>query len=276
MRVLIVGRGFLGSNLERHIRSDCRIAVSSCSHNEILQVDFDGYDCVLSACLHPSFFTERYTESIDVDLTIAKRLVERSFGGRFYSLGSRRVYGKSEELVFHSEQNSQKLPLLENYSKNKAASETNISRTSLNFCILRLSNVFGAELGRSTFFGTMISSAVRNGKITMSISPTTRRDFLPVSLFAEMVAKLILQNSDERIVNIGSGIAIQIGKLVEVFSAEFEKANRPLEITFDNVANDQFGMDVSLFREITGSAPARLTDILEAVRTLGNFYAKRW
>jgi UDP-glucose 4-epimerase len=168
-------------------------------------------DIIINFAFAPEFSQKPYDPSYDIDSRLADMIHTEA---RYIMMSSRMVYGAQDDVI----QLSENTPLNPSsvYGQNKLKIEKNLSSKSIskNLTILRLSNIFGFELGRKTFFGTALTNLLNIGQITFDIAPETVRDFLPLEVFSKHFLKII-QNPEAGIYNLGSGFGTSCRDVAE-------------------------------------------------------------
>lgn len=237
MRVVIVGKtGFLA----RHILSAAQaegLEASAIAHDSELDAAFRGASHIANCAMHPDLRVRDYREELDFDRKIAG--LARQSGASFIMLSSRSVYRDG----WNAREDDQASGNGTIYGRNKAVSEEAVRATGVKCTILRLSNIFGHELGRHTFLGQLQTSLKASRKIVFDMSPATRRDFLPVEAAATMITRLIKSGRDG-VFNLGCGVPIACGDIAAAVIDGFGRGE--LVVTDDRVRDEFFlNMDKS-------------------------------
>lgn len=203
---LVVGENsFIAQNIEDIFNFD------KCSYNEFSKIDLSGYDFVLNCALNPLYKISPYDTTIDVDYEVGRRAYES--GLHYVMLSTSKVYGQSDELKVYDE-NSQVNPF-DHYSENKLITEEKLLKEFGDaVTILRGSNIFGFEYGRNSFMGYCMSQLVNEGKITLTISEKTQRDFLHVFDAADIITEACRQ-APIGVYNLSSNYGLEVGKVVQ-------------------------------------------------------------
>ena len=205
--VLIIGAHSFLANQFRTL-SRFRDDLTAISHRQLDQTPLDAYRCIINFALAPDYSREPYRPEIDFDRQIVERM--RGAGVHYVLLSSRKVYAGSPGRPL-----SETSPLGPTcrYGENKLHTETWVwQRAAPNCTILRIGNVFGREPDRRTFMGLAQSRLVREGRIVLDVSPFVERDFLPVDRFCRVLDH-VLHSRPTGIFNVGSGLAIPIGRI---------------------------------------------------------------
>jgi UDP-glucose 4-epimerase len=183
------------------------VTVSGVAHDaDLSRIDFDAYAGVACFAYDERLRNGPYDEALDFERAVA-RAINRSHA-HFIMLSTRRVYGTSAP--FPASEDAPVAPD-DNYGRNKLRTEAAIEdMLDGRHTILRLANIFGFEVGRRTFFGIALKSLREGGRVTLDISPTVRRDFLPVGDFARVFYRVAALRP-QGVFNLGSGQATAVG-----------------------------------------------------------------
>lgn len=255
--ILVVGAGgFIGRALVGVLGRDARPA----SHRAIGDAGlFTGVTAVLHAGRDARLGSAGYRLRDDVELRLAAAAADRDLP--FLSLGTCKVYAPGPSPL------AEDAPLgpTDRYGEQKLRLENALSSLlGERLTRLRLANIFGIEPGRTSFMGAMLDGLAEAGTITFDMSPFTRRDFLPVETAAAAIARLA-RDPPGGIVNIGSGIALETGRLAMAVIAG--RGEGRLVVT-DHRERDGFVLDVGRMRRLTGIGADR-SALLERARSIG-------
>lgn len=106
-------------------------------------------------------------------------------------------------------------------------------RSNLDLIILRPFNVYGESM-RSGFLISNLINAVRSGKKLDIVNKDSKRDFLHVDDFVELILKTIDYNSKLEIFNVGSGLSYSFEDII----TKIEKISKnKLDIHYDTDKN---------------------------------------
>jgi nucleoside-diphosphate-sugar epimerase len=255
--ILVTGAGgFIGRAIVQALGADARPA----SHLAFREpARFAAMTAVVHAGRHPQLGQPGYRVEEDVELALARLAAERDLP--FFSLGSRKVYAPSSRPLAEDDP----LGPTDRYGEQKLALEEALAGIlGPRLTRLRLANIFGFEPGRQTFMGMMLEALAREAPITFDMSPFVARDFLPVETAALAIARLA-RNPPGGIVNIGSGIGLETGRLA---LALIEGHGRGRLLVTDPRHHDPFTLDVTRMTTLTGIA-TDATTILDRARTIG-------
>jgi UDP-glucose 4-epimerase len=185
------------------------LLIHSVSHHVDLDtIDLTPYSVVINMAYDQKYMREPYVEGLDYDLAVARRVARSN--AHFVMMSTRRVYGAYSPYRISEDHapNPQ-----DHYGRNKFRTECAVQELLGSQCtILRVANVFDFEPGRHTFFGIALNSLKSNGQITLDVSPFTRRDFIYVTDFANVVHR-VLASPPPGLFNLGSGNATAVGHI---------------------------------------------------------------
>lgn len=255
--ILVTGAGgFIGRAISRALGGMAKPAPHRAIGAPTL---FSDIKAVVHAGRHPLLGKPGYRLADDLELALARAAAER--GLPYLMLSSRKVHAPCEAPL------DERAPLgpSDRYGEHKLAmEEALLAILGPRLTRLRLANIFGFEPGRGGFMGAMLDGLARNDTITFDMSPFTPRDFLPVERAALAIAALA-QDPPGGIVNIGSGVPLETGRLA---LAVIEGRGQGRLIVTDPRPRDAFTLDVGLMTKLTGIA----TDadaILARARAIG-------
>lgn len=207
MSITIIGKNsFLARALQNHENAKHWRYLS---HQEALSDTswLAGAPCVMNLALHPDMKSQNYDAAKDIDLAIAELIQKTSI--HYIMASSRTVYGESDTIerpVFTEDD----VPKPNTpYSRNKYMIEQNLTHIlpQDHLTILRMGNIFGFEYERASFTGMALTRLKNQGVIEFDIAENSIRDFLPLNLWSNYIAK-ILSNPKAGLYNISSGIGI--------------------------------------------------------------------
>lgn len=254
--ILIAGAGgFIGRALTAALPGARRA-----SHAEALRPGaLDGIAAAVWCGRDPRLGTPAWRVDGDAEIAFADSCA--AAGVRLLSLGTRKVYAPSPAPLAES------APLAPSdlYGRQKLSIEQALDAIlGSRLTRLRLANVFGVEPGRSSFMGRMLTTLARDDEIRLDMSPFTRRDFLPVEAAAQAIATLAA-DPPGGIVNLGSGVALEAGRLALAVIAGHGRGRLVIDAPAER---DAFVLDPSRARALTGIALAA-DEILARARACG-------
>jgi len=256
-RIVVVGkrsslaRRFLATSA---FRGDC-VAVT---HDE--EAPLDGAQVVVNFAFHPRLRSEPYDSDLDVDLALAKRLPTET---RFVMLSSRMVYGSYA--CGATERSAVAGPDargLNRYGTNKLEIERRL-RDLLGdrLTVLRISNPLGYHPGSPRFMSRLLDSLRGSGRISLDVSPFTRRDFVTEQYLVEAIEYACLCMIPlTGTFNLGSGIGTEVGRIA---LWAIDGLGRGELVITDPHVRDEFWLDMSRAAPLFGPPPSH--DELRAV-----------
>ncbi len=254
---LILGRGFIATAVAATLPPDQRLTLP---HEAVRAGELPpGVGAVLWGGRHPALGTADWRLDDELEIAAARLAAARCLP--FVSLGTRKVYAPSPEPL------GEVMPVgpTDRYGEQKLAIETALQdMLGERLTRLRLANLFGHEPGRTTFAGRMLATLVANGEIRFDMSPFTRRDFIPVEAAGRAIAAL-LRDPPGGIVNVGSGIPLECGRLALWLLEGFGGGRLVCERWEER---DAFVLDVARLNRVTGLG-CTAADLRNACLTIG-------
>lgn len=197
---------------------------------------------IVNFSVSPFIYNKNYKLENDTNVVIANAIKEKE-DTKLIMISSRKVYGDE-------------MPLLEKthpkpttyYGQNKLKVENEITNIlGLNRVnILRCSNIYGLEIDRHTFTGQMNSSLLRKNVISFDFPKGTKKDFLPISQFTEILSRIIESNLSG-VLNIGSGVKSDCEKIAEALCKGFGNGHFLFQ---EKKLMESFFLDISLIKEL--------------------------
>jgi UDP-glucose 4-epimerase len=116
------------------------------------------------------------------------------------------------------------------------------NRSDLNLIILRPFNIFGESM-KEGFLITNLINSVKTGKKVTIVNKNSKRDFLHVDDFVDLIAKLIDQNFKFEVFNVGAGKSYSFEEIIkkiekitsQKINADYEENT---EIFIDDITSD--------------------------------------
>jgi UDP-glucose 4-epimerase len=236
----VIGRG---SFLARSFSSRCgELALTAVSHRELDAIDFSRIDVVVNFALEPRYYTAPYSDEIDFDLAIAARI--KKTRTHYLCLSTRRAYatadswGASEASPARGDTQ---------YGRNKVITETRLhDLLGARLTVVRLPNVIGYEYGgtRGRFMESVLNSLKRYGCIYFDMSPRTRREFLPDTVFADAMLWFVGARP-AGIFNLGLGFAVEVGHIARWVLEGYGSGRLVID---DPSQRDEFYLDTTKLR----------------------------
>lgn len=208
---------------------------------------------------HPALGTADWRLGDEPELRAARLAADRALP--FLSLGTRKVYAPAPGTL----REDGPLGPTDRYGEQKLAVEEALAAIlGERLTRLRLSNIVGFEPGRTTFAGRMLTTLAGEGLIRFDVSPFTRRDFLPAEAAGRAIADL-LRDPPGGVVNVGSGLALECGRLALWLIEGFGRGRLVCE---DPEERDAFVLAVGHLRRLTGLAWGE-DDVRDACLAIG-------
>jgi UDP-glucose 4-epimerase len=237
--------------------------VEAVGHDEIERPKLlDGIGCVVNFSRQPLAASDAsQLEQMDVDLRLARRIGDRDIA--YVMLSSRKVYAPGESLLSETSPTGPSDP----YGRHKLVVEHALrDLLGEHLTVLRLANVFGYERapGRSTFVAISLDRLAREGRIHYAMSPFVERDFLPVTAFARVLARIV-RAPPGGILNIGSGIGLPAGRLALWILEGFGRGELVISSPEEK---DAFVLDIARLEGLYGR-PCSQVDLRDACLAIG-------
>lgn len=219
-------------------------------------------DSVINFSYAPDLRKNPYNADLDIDKKLAKHIKDSSI--HYIMLSSRMVYGKQDTPIL--KENLSPAPQ-NTYGANKYKIEQGLvdilgqSRVT----ILRLSNIFGFEPNRASFFGMALTKLAKENCITYDMSPFTKRDFLSISLFGQNLES-ISEKPIGGIFNFGSGIGLEAGKIAQWLIDGYGKGEFFVK---DMSIRDVFWLDMKKTRDTFALPECKLNDLQQNCMSCG-------
>ncbi len=226
--IAVIGKNsFIALHLQK--KEECKDWIFL-SHQDALREEgwLEGVECVINFAFSPKLSQESYTVKEDVDRQIAEKI--KNYPHIHYIMMSSRMVHEDNL-----------------YGRAKLRIEQELEQIlgASRLCVLRCANIFGSELGRPTFFGQALTALKNHQKITLNMSGETRKDFIPVDIFCDILIQ-IAQQKLAGVYNIGSGVSVSSGDIAHWLIEGYGQGS--LEIR-DDAVKGQFFMDISKIKE---------------------------
>ena len=241
-KILVTGSaGFIGSNVIKKL-SNYEVVTN---HNDSGRIDLQNIDQVMKL------------DSVDTVIHLAGKIPWRELSSNEFS--DNNIKCTQNILEYSGKKNVKKIIYVSSYiygkpkycpvdeanpvnphtayaeSKYLAAKECidYSKRSNLDLIILRPFNVYGESM-RSGFLISNLINAVRSGKKLDIVNKDSKRDFLHVDDFVELILKTIDYNSKLEIFNVGSGLSYSFEDII----TKIEKISKnKLDIHYDTDKN---------------------------------------
>ncbi len=208
--------------------------------------NYEGARCVLNFAFAPDLEFLPYQPALDIDLRIAEHVAAR--GIHYVMLSSRRVYAQQAQW---NAAESMPVPGMDTYGRNKARAESRLrERLGQHLTILRPGNVIGYEpvAGRRRFGAYLQHQLLTQGRIHLTIDPSSRKDLVPAEFFNLALRETVLRRPSG-IFNVGSGRATSSGDAARWLLEGYGGGELRSEAT---QPPDEFQLDCTRLREAFG------------------------
>jgi len=205
----------------------------------------NNHDLIINCSKRNLFFKKKYSKKNDRNLIISNLIKKNHI--RLIILSTRQVY---EPKLFITEKSN--LKPMNIYAQNVLHSESLCKKKiGSNLLILRLSNVFGLEIGKKKrpSLTSIIINGFKKKKIIFDNNYMLYKDFLPVELLCKYIEKLIFKKASG-IFNIGSGIPILVSDYVNK-TVNLKKSKLIIKLK-KNFVDKSFCFDITKLYKFTG------------------------
>ena len=210
--VIIGYDSYLAQNLDKYLKDMQILKYSYLDWRDNIEL-IKKADYVLNFAISPLTFTEDLFIDDIIDIQIAKELDKTK--SLYFFMSSRKVYGKSSELIVLNEESE--LKPFDFYSRNKCNIECKLKQILGNrLSIVRISNIIGKPEIKNdykTFMGWITKNYLEKGYLSLNQSKNTVRDFITKDYFQYVLSELI-KNNAIGIHNISSNLNISLGEIL--------------------------------------------------------------
>lgn len=204
MSILVVGKNsFISKHIQQQLKCD------SISYDNLFNIDMKKYNTIINCAIHPEYKISTYKEQFDLDFSVAR--FAKQHNCYYIMFSTRKVYGNTENLMTYNELSP--VNPFDFYSDNKHKTENKILNvfgdTSI---ILRGSNIFGFEYGRTSFFGYCMTQLYDTRKIIYTLNENCKKDFLSIDIAVDIISA-IYNEKPVGVYNFSSGYGTTIGSV---------------------------------------------------------------
>lgn len=208
-KVLIVGdNSFVGRSFYNSIKLHDIVIANIIPYSQLHHIDLKLYDVVINCAITYEYKTQKYNDKYDLDYLVGLKAQES--GCHYVMMSTRKVYGNSTDLLIYDELSS--LNPFDRYSENKANTEMALDALVDNLTILRGSNMYGFELGRSSFVGYCMTQLKSLNTIDYDMDENIKRDFISIDSVCEVLNRVCLVKP-KGIFNLSSHYGLPIGEV---------------------------------------------------------------
>lgn len=212
------GRGFVGSHLVRHLRSQGHDCVVPERNDET--VFRRPLGCVVYAIGLTADFRSRPLETVDAHVCLLRRLLETADFDSLTYLSSTRVYAGIADTSEAARLRVNPNDPSDLYNLSKLMGESlclHGGRPGLK--VARLSNIVGLRPDPDMFIDQLLDEGRRTGKVAFRTSLESRKDYLHVEDAVDLIARIAL-SGNVGIYNVASGEGVTNGEIAQALAAE--------------------------------------------------------
>ena len=210
-------------------------------------------------------FRSRPHDTIEAHVTLLSEVLRRANYDTFLYLSSTRVYSGLESDQLASEE--EKLPLSPNsdslYDLSKLLGEALcLSMRDPSVRIARLSNVYGPDMSKDIFLGSVLQDIKKNGKVTILDNPASAKDYISVEDVCYLLSEIVL-HGNHSLYNVASGASVRCEEIADWLKKEGHV------VTFANKNQPRIfpEIDVSRIKEEFDFEPKLLKDEIKQLIT---------
>lgn len=163
-------------------------------------------------------FRERPLDTVEAHVCQLLEIIRHSVFQKIIYLSSTRVYDAAmriaeEDAVFHVAPNNPS----DLYNISKLMGEAIIHSLADRGCIVRLSNVYGNDLGSGNFLSRIIREALTAKRVILETAMDSEKDYISVNDVVTLLIQIASQGS-RRVYNIASGLNISNQEIMDQLS----------------------------------------------------------
>jgi nucleoside-diphosphate-sugar epimerase len=235
-KVLIVGdNSFVGRNFYNSIKLNDTVIANIIPYSQLHHIDLKRYDVVLNCAITYEYKTQKYNNKYDLDYLVGLKAQEA--GCQYIMMSTRKVYGNSIELSVYDELST--LKPFDRYGENKVKTEMALDSLVENLTILRGSNIYGFEQGRSSFVGYCMTQLKSLNIIDYDMDENIKRDFISIDTVSEVLKQVCLIKP-KGIFNLSSHYGLPIGEVARFLILGYGSGKFTSNVTCDK---EQFILD---------------------------------
>ncbi len=190
-RITVIGyNAYLAHNLEKYLKN---IDVIKCSYTDWQEriSEIKNSEAIINFSISPLFSQQSMELDDIIDIQIAREL--KGTKVQYIYMSSRKVYGLTQKLTYHKE--NDELKGIDFYAQNKIKTETGLQTILKNqLTILRVSNIVGEPIlrtGYKTFIGWISENYIKYGKILTTQNIESQKDFITKAYLQQCIAEII-------------------------------------------------------------------------------------
>ena len=238
MDVIFGGYGFIGSELNKSIKSCLRFSSSKkFSNGNIIKYTEKNFLRIIKKKPKNIFYLNGISSTNfredDHKINLLQNLKYQDFleaakksnyKGKIFYFSSIAVYGSTEK---HTKEEFDNLKPASHYALSKIIAEQQSiyysNKYKLNIIILRLCSVFGPALKRQIIYKIYQENKKKNKIITLLGSPDDTREFIFIDDLIKIILKLKSKKIKSGMYNIGADKKIKISQIVNFFNKKNKK-----------------------------------------------------
>lgn len=168
-------------------------------------------------------FRSQPLATVDAHVAILRHILANARFESLVYLSSTRVYGTDVSGPVHESTPCAVVPSADTtYDLSKLFAESlcaaHSSRGGPRTVVARLSNVYGFEMSRATFLGSVIAEGARTGRVAIGEAPSSAKDYVALPDVLDALARLA-ERADTGCYNVASGCSVTHGEISAVLTA---------------------------------------------------------
>ncbi len=190
--------GFIGRNLKKKLKNHKLILPR---RNQIKIKRFLGN---IIYCIGSDNWMNDYYNSYKANLGFIPEIIKNNKFNSFTFLSTTRIYKKVKNTKEDAELKINPIDKDDYYNLKKICAESLLLTQKRKINIIRLSNIYGENFNAPLVLPRLITNAVKNRKIFLTINKNSAKDFLSINDATDLIYKISKKNSGE-IYNVASG-----------------------------------------------------------------------
>ena len=200
--------GFVGSHLKNKLKN----------HNLILpkrgQLKFNKYLGDIIYCIGSDNWMKEHYNSFMANIGFIPEIIAKNKFKSFTFLSTTRIYKKSINTFENSSFSINPNYKDDYYNIKKICAESYLTLQKKKIKIIRLSNIYGENFNSPLVLPNFINSAIRNGKIYITVNKNSKKDFLNIDDATDLIYKICVKGKS-KIYNLASGRMISLFKIAK-------------------------------------------------------------
>lgn len=250
--------GFIGSHLVTHLR-ERGLPCTAAPHQ--FDIAAGNLGIVVYAIGVTADFRDRPLDTVDAHVG---RLADVIRQGKYESvvyLSSTRVYRNGASTREDAVLSVRTTEFDDVYNISKAMGESMTLNIARNGKVVRLSNVYGDDLGSPNFLSSVIREAVTERRVKLRTSPRSAKDYISVAEACNLIVRVALEGR-ERLYNVASGTPTSHAELLSVLQ---RITGCSVDVAPGAPLVTDAPIDVSRIRDEFGLEPLKITEHLSEI-----------